>query len=158
MRSLIHHIIALSVCIFVPALLFIGYYLIGSVSTSSYESLQRQWLDMLLVISYVAALHALILGMPLYLLVRRYAHFTYKISAISGFLVGFLPVAIFAFPLRYASTPGSSASVNGVVTMSDGVTTLAGWLSYLQGAMVFGAMGLAAALVFKFLLVKLTNS
>ena len=54
---------------------------------------------------------------------------------------------MFSWPLRYAS-PGSSASVNGVDTMIDGVPTTAGWLQYLYGVAFFGIFGILAAAAF----------
>ena len=56
-------------------------------------------------------------------------------------------MAIFTWPLRYPEMK-TSASVNGVKTMIDGVPTLDGWLQFLQGVSFLGVCGTAGALAF----------
>ena len=97
--------------------------------------------------------HALILGFPIYLFLKKYFSFNYVFAGISGFIVGALPLAIFTWPLRLSATK-SSSSLNGVQHMIEGIPTLAGWLSYIQGFMVFGCLGILGAITYNYLLNK----
>jgi hypothetical protein len=151
LRKLSNHIIALIFCSLTPTLLVDLYFLIGAFFTSSTESLGKQLLSISMFITFVAAAHAVIIGLPIYILIKNYMAFTYKVAALSGFFVGFIPIAIFTWPLKYAGS-NSSASHNGVQTLVNGVPTMAGWLSYLQGAVIFGLLGLVSALVYNYFL------
>jgi hypothetical protein len=73
------------------------------------------------------------------------------VAALCGFIVGFIPIALFSWPLRYGDS-SSSATINGVQTLVNGVPTMAGWLSYLQGAVIFGFLGLVSSLVYNYFL------
>src|SRR5262249_55384925 len=62
-------------------------------------------------------------------------------------LIGAIPVGLFAWPKNYPSLK-TTASVDGVPTIIDGVPTLAGWLGYLQTLGMFAAFGAVGGLVF----------
>jgi hypothetical protein len=98
-------------------------------------------------ITSVAVVHAIILGVPMYLLLRwkRWANvFT---STATGALVGCLPVGLLLWPAgqRWA---GSSASAGGVSTMVNGVATRAGWENYLETVGVFALFGAASGFLY----------
>jgi len=151
LRQLSNHIIALILCSLTPTIIVVAYFIIGASFTSSLESVGRQLPSIFMFITLVAAAHAVIIGLPISIIIKSYMTFTYKVAALCGFLVGFIPIAIFTWPLRYEDS-NSSATYNGVQTLVNGVTTMAGWLSYLQGAVMFGFLGLVSALVYNYFL------
>lgn len=156
MRKFYIHSISLLICSVTPALIFVTCFLLLGLFTGSIFEIIPSIPEMLALVLFIAACHACILGLPLYLAIKSYFKFTYLISAVSGFLIGAIPLAIFSWPLRYAH-PGSFSSYNGVKHMIDGVPTMAAWLSYIQGFLAFGLLGLAGALVFKYCLSRLEN-
>jgi hypothetical protein len=95
----------------------------------------------------IAAAHVILLGIPAYLLLRWRDAVRWWSTILSGFVLGATPIAILAWPLRYAQ-PGSSASFDGISTMVDGVPTMAGWTQYLSGLAFFGALGAGGACAF----------
>jgi len=88
-----------------------------------------------------------VLGLPAFLLLRwkRLVHWWSAIGG--GFLLAALPMALSAWPMRYSHTK-SSAVINGVQTMIDGVPTAAGWLQYGAGVVMFGGLGAVGGLCF----------
>jgi len=151
LRKLSNHIIALVFCSLTPTIIVVAYFIIGASFTSSLESVGRQLPSMIMFITFVAAAHAVILGLPISIIIKSYMTFTYKVAALCGFIVGFIPIALFSWPLKYGDS-SSSATINGVQTLVNGVPTMAGWLSYLQGAVIFGLLGLVSALVYNYFL------
>jgi hypothetical protein len=98
-------------------------------------------------IGAVSAAHALLLGVPVYLLLRWQKWANAFTSVLAGALVGAGPVGVFLFPAGERWS-GSSASVGGVPTMVDGVATRAGWESYFTTVGLFAAFGVASGFLF----------
>ena len=147
------HLISLLACSFVPAFISLIFILLMGVFSHQLANNLGNFISMFLLAFIISAIHALVLGFPLYLLVKKYFNFTYFFAGIIGFIVGALPLAVFTWPLRYAGTR-SSSSFNGVQHMIEGVPTMAGWLSYIQGFMVFGCLGILGAITYNYLLKK----
>jgi hypothetical protein len=97
----------------------------------------------------VAVAHATLLGLPLFLFLRRKGWANALSSACAGFVIGAVPLGAVAWP---RPPPGSRASVNGVPTIVDGATTLAGWLYYGKLPVFLGLIGALSGLVFWFTL------
>ena len=153
MRALVVHIFALLLCSVLPAVLYLGYFLVWGLLESLNASLWHQFPEMFMLITFIAAVHSVALGLPIYFLVKSYSPFTYKVSMLCGFVVGSVPIAIFTWPLYYLGSK-SSSSVNGVQIMIDGVPTMSGWLYYIEGVCLFGFLGSSGALMFKYVLQK----
>lgn len=68
--------------------------------------------------------------------------------AVSGFVIGSIPVAILTWPLQIPPRRGSSSGVQGIPTMIDGIPTLAGWIYYAIPPLTFGALGVVGGCVF----------
>lgn len=93
-------------------------------------------------VAYVMAL-----GLPAFLILKRFNAIRWWSTIGMGFLLGAIPFALFTWPLRYPELQ-TSASVGGVQTMINGIPTLAGWLQYLAGLSSLGACGAVGALAF----------
>lgn len=96
--------------------------------------------------TFIAVLaHALILGLPLFLILRSTRRVGITSCAVGGFLVGAVPLGV----LTLTSMIGlQSASTDGKPTVINGVPTLAGWIEYVQGVGFFGLVGIAGGLAF----------
>jgi hypothetical protein len=94
-----------------------------------------------------AAAFVVVLGVPTYLLLRKLNAVCWWSTIGAGFILGAIPMAIFTWPLRYSELR-SSASVDGVQTMIDGVPTLEGWVQYASAVSFVGACGAVGALAF----------
>ncbi len=99
----------------------------------------------------VGMIHTLVLGLPAYLGLARRVAPTFWIAGSVGFLIGALPVSL----LSLLSVP-LEASVDGVVTASNGSLTLAGLVQLAGTAGAAGFMGAFGGLSF-LLALKLTT-
>ena len=100
----------------------------------------------------VAAIFVAFLGIPLFLGLRRINKLSWRSILSAGFLAAAVPYAIIAFPLWQDYSSGSSFGGNwygkDVEFIANGVYTIYGWLSYVEGTIGFGINGLAGADVF----------
>ena len=138
----------------IPAILFTLYGLFLILNSAHFEKNLNELLVMFLLVTYVAGLHFLILGLPIYLIIKKYFCLTYKKYSFFGFTIGATPLAIFTWPLSDADSK-SSFSYNGIEHVVDGIPTIAGWLLFVQEVLVFGFLGLVSALVYGYLLAVL---
>jgi hypothetical protein len=88
----------------------------------------------------VALAHAVLLGLPLFLIGRAKALVNLASCLGGGFLVGASPIGVLTWP-EWGRHYHSNASIDGVPTIVDGVPTAAGWLNYAEGLLQFGAYG-----------------
>ena len=99
----------------------------------------------------VAAAFVLVLGIPAFVALKRLNRLSWSSIACAGFLAAAIPIAIYSWPL-WTSNPGSSFGGNWYGTYVEferhGVTTVFGWLNYLENVVWFGIQGLAGAMVF----------
>jgi len=142
-------VIAFVAAILAPVIAIVAWYLFGQFSMfdSSDPYIWVRTRGFFFICLVISAAHVMALGIPAYLLLRWRGLFRWWSVLLAGFALGSIPAGVFSWPLRYAGSR-SSASVNGVETMIDGVPTLAGWLQYAEGISFFGACGLGAAAVF----------
>ena len=101
-----------------------------------------------LVALMITSAHAVLLGLPLFLLLQMRGWVNVISAVAGGFLIGVLPVAAFTWPLRYPELQTSAWAGNYGQTMVDGVPTLAGWQQYFDAALFFGGFGASAGLAF----------
>jgi hypothetical protein len=135
--------------ILLPVALLTGWYLYGQLTTFEHGD-PYIWIrtrGFFLACLSVATLHVAVLGVPAYLILRRLNAVRWWSTLGMGLVLGAVPVAILDWPLRYPQLR-TSASVDGVQTMIDGVPTLAGWLQYASGVFFMGGCGAAGALAF----------
>ncbi len=143
---------------FTPVIAFFVYLLIGTGLDGNFEQLANQiWQEKHLVrdliaiggaVWVVSTAHLLVFGIPAVYLLQKFNRMRWWTLGPAGFVTGALPFGIWRFPhdLPYQA---SSSYMNGqemITTMVDGVTTLAGWVQYLKGVALLGALGGIAAL------------
>lgn len=111
----------------------------------------EQMLALLAIVGAVTAMHALLIGLPLFLLLRRVGRLSAATLSIVGFFAGALLVSVMGWPWR-GGTPGSSYSTSWhgrfVEMEKDGMPTVYGWLSWMESTAIYGLAGVASALAF----------
>ncbi len=95
----------------------------------------------------VSAAHVVLLGTPTYFFLRKLNKIRWWSTIASGFVLGAIPMAVFIWPLQHTNLK-TSATVNGIQTMIDGIPTLAGWLQYAEGVGFLGGLGAVGGLAF----------
>jgi hypothetical protein len=134
---------------FVPALLMIGWYAYGffapPLEDDGYIWVRIGHFAIICIMTTTA--YVLLLGVPAFLLLRWKHAIRWWSSAGAGLLLGALPLAIWAWPLRY-SQPNSTAFYGGVQIVRNGVPTLAGWFQYASGVGFLGLLGAIGGISF----------
>ena len=93
----------------------------------------------------VAVVHALVLGLPLFHLLRSMRRVGIASCALGGFLIGAVPFGVLALISMIGL---QSASSGGKPTVINGVPALAGWIDYAFAPGSAGLFGLAGGLTF----------
>jgi|GEM_PF-917864 len=112
-----------------------------------------RWSELLgfsLMFFVAAFVHALLIGLPAFLWLRRMGRLSAARLAVVGFVAGGLLIGLLGWPPRRAAGRSYSTYWHGqLVEMErDGVPTLYGWLSWLEPVALWGAVGVASALAF----------
>jgi len=134
-----------------PALVFLIIGLASSWSSGSAipDSVASGALRFVMPVLFVAGLHALLLGLPAFVVLWRLGKANGLTSCVGGFVVGATPLLLYSFP---RARPGwsSSGQMWGEVRnfYVDGAPTLWEWLGYAQSAAYFGFFGLCGGLTF----------
>lgn len=96
----------------------------------------------------VAAAAILFLGIPTFLLLRKFAYLNWTSLSIAGFFLGMLPAALSWPRTLEGYSSGQNWHGRYVDTYVNGVPTSYAWLTYAEGVLLFGVHGLVGALVF----------
>ncbi len=88
-----------------------------------------------------------ILGLPIYLVLSRMKAVSYVVSALAGFCIGAIPIALLLWPGGVESSVLFTSS-GGVVTSFNGIATSAGWQNYWLAVVAIGGVGAASGAVF----------
>ena len=91
----------------------------------------------------IALGHAVLLGLPLFLVFRSTSWINLTTCVVFGFAVGAVPDGALTWPMQHAALY-ASRSVDGVPTIIDGVITAAGWVSYVKPVIYAACSGLSA--------------
>jgi hypothetical protein len=94
----------------------------------------------------IALAHALLFGLPLFLVFRSKGWINSMTCVAFGFAVGAVPDGILTWPMQHAGLY-ASRSVDGVPTI-DGIITAAGWVRYLKPVIYCGLFGALAGFAF----------
>ena len=107
--------------------------------------------DMARAVTIFALPFLLILGIPVFLVLQRKKWLSALRIGFAGFLIGIPFPLIVGWP-RYSPGFSSGGYFYGPNRdfMINGVTTIYGWLSYVQSVVIFGLQGMAGALAFYF--------
>ena len=109
----------------------------------------------------VAAAFVFVVGIPLFLVLKRMGRLGWRSILPAGFLAAAIPFAGIGFPLlRDSSGFSYGANWHGtyVQFVENGVYTMYGWLSYLEEVVRFGIHGLAGAAAFHLVWLRLHES
>jgi hypothetical protein len=102
---------------------------------------------MILPLAFAVTLgHSVVLGLPAALLYRAKRWTRLSATIPGAFLIGAIPAGLITWPMNPLMR--TTASVDGVATIIDGIPTLAGWLGYLKLLAMLGMLGTAGGLVF----------
>ena len=99
------------------------------------------------LVSIVAVVHTLVLGVPLYFWLRWRGWVNAFTAILGGAIVATIPYALLSWPL-WDTSSGSSAWIGGSQTVADGLPTLEGWRMYRQGIFMFTPFGALGGAVF----------
>jgi hypothetical protein len=106
---------------------------------AEYQRAARVW-----CIAFITAFaHAIVFGLPTYFLLRKKNLARWWASGLCGFIIGCIPFAILTFPFGPSN---HSFSADGIPMIVNGVPTLVGWKSYIEGTLKFGGYGLSGGL------------
>ena len=131
---------------FVFSTWFFAPLLLGGAVVSAFDLLQPSTFVLVFAAGFV-----IVLGVPIFLLLRHLGHARVGPVSLSGLLVGAIPIAIYSWPLRFTCAGCfHSGTWHGshVDFEVNGVPTLYGWLRYLEGVLVWGVHGLIGAFIF----------
>ncbi|WP_448043182.1 hypothetical protein [Bradyrhizobium liaoningense] len=105
-----------------------------------------QILNLTMTTFMVATVHAVLFGLPLFLLVRRKrSHVGIVACALGGFVVAALPFGVLALMSMLSV---QTASSNGKPTIVNGVPTLLFWIEYIRTVGLTALLGLVGGLAF----------
>ncbi len=102
-------------------------------------------------VDVVATAFVVVVGIPLFLVLKRMGKLRWRSILSAGFLAAAIPFAVIGFPLlRDSSGFSYGANWHGtyVQFVENGVYTMYGWLNYLEEIVRFGIHGLAGAAAF----------
>jgi hypothetical protein len=95
----------------------------------------------------IALAHAVLLGLPLFLVFRSKGWINVMSCVVSGFAVGAVPAGVLTSPMQHPELH-TSASVDGVPTIINGVIIAAGWVSNVTPLIYFGSFGALGGFAF----------
>jgi len=125
---------------------WIGAILLGAFVPAAIFSAMLQAIAALPFTLAVTFAHTLVLGLPIALIYRAKRWQSPGLAVATGFLIGAIPISVFAWPIE--PSRGSSMWANGVLVSVNGIPTLAGWLEFLRFIGMVGCLGAAGALAF----------
>ena len=99
----------------------------------------------------IALGHLLLLGVPAFLLLNKRNKISAWSSSTAGFICGASPTAILLWPLwnpEMMTTTSHRLGEENIVTMIEGIPTLAGWVEYVLTFSFMGAFGVVAGFCF----------
>jgi hypothetical protein len=95
----------------------------------------------------IALGHAVLFGLPLFLVLRSKGWINVMSCVIFGFAIGAVPIGVLTWPTQHPELH-TLASVDGVPTIINGVITAAGWVSYVKPLIYFGSYGALGGFAF----------
>jgi hypothetical protein len=100
----------------------------------------------------IALGHAVLLGLPLFLVFQSMGWINVMSCVVVGFAVGAAPAGVLTWPMQHPALH-TNASVDGVPTIINGIITAAGWVSYVSPLIYFGLYGALGGIAFWVILI-----
>jgi SAM-dependent methyltransferase len=95
----------------------------------------------------IAFCHAVLFGLPIFLIFQSRGWGGAAVSGVFGFAIGAVPVGVLTFAVSGFAL-FASAWAGGTPTPTDGLSTAALWVSYVQPLAYFGLLGALGGIVF----------
>jgi hypothetical protein len=95
----------------------------------------------------IALGHAVLFGLPLFLVFRSKGWVNVMTCVVFGFFVGAVPAGALTWPMQHLKLL-TITSVDGVPTIINGVIIAAGWVSYVKPLIYFGSLGALGGFAF----------
>jgi len=145
--------LSLFAAILIPTFVMTGWYLYGQFSyfEANDPYIWVRTKNIMLMCVSIAGGHVIVLGLPAFIVLYKLEAIRWWSTTSTGFLLGCIPVAVWAWPLKYPELKSNSSHWDGekmVQTMINGVLTMEGWLSYGNGVLFMGAFGALGGLAF----------
>tara|TARA_R110002096_G_scaffold252675_1_gene445550 strand:+ start:340 stop:1302 length:963 start_codon:yes stop_codon:yes gene_type:complete len=97
--------------------------------------------------AFIVALgHSILLGLPCYLAIKRKSQLNWIISMSFGFVIGWIPMALFMWP--YSPGENFNSWIGETQTIVNGIPTALGWIEYFKSTVVYGILGATGGLFF----------
>lgn len=93
----------------------------------------------------IALSHAVLIGLPLFLVFRSKGWINVMTCVVFGFAVGAAPDGVLTWPMQHADM---SATVDGVPTIINGVIATTGWVGYVKPVIYCGMLGALGGFAF----------
>jgi hypothetical protein len=151
MKRVLGNVLALLAAVLAPSALIIAPYAVDLLLNAANEPAAwerfRSWLFLIMTSSF----YVIVLGVPVYLLLRWRKALRWWSAVCAGFVLGGVPSAVSLWPGGNAG-PGNmnshSEAGKVVYTMVDGVTTREGWQQYAEVVGTMGLLGAVSGLAF----------
>ena len=130
--SIFIHIAALLSAVIIPTVLM---------------SLQAGTLGLAPLILVTAFPSVIFIGVPIYLTLRLMKWVNMATCALGGFAAAAMPIGVLTWPLRYPELK-TTASIDGVATIIDGVPTAAGWALFAGSIIRYALLGAIGGVAF----------
>jgi hypothetical protein len=135
--------------VLVPTLITVAYF--GFSMAIAGDNNGGIFILMLLAALIVSFAHVLILGLPAAFCLNELGRLNAWSIAVAGFIAGSIPFGILTWPIDGSKYPGGYSYWDGAKMVDakiNGIPTLIGWIDYLKGVFLPGALGLAAGVAF----------
>lgn len=91
--------------------------------------------------------HAVLLGLPLFLVFRSMSWINVTACVVLGFAVGAAPVGVLTWPMQYPELHTSASVVDVPMIINNAIGTI-GWTDYIKPLIYFGSFGALGGFAF----------
>jgi hypothetical protein len=95
----------------------------------------------------IALGHAILLGLPLFLVFRSVSWINVTTCIMLGFVVGAAPVGVLTWPMQYPELHTGASVVGVPMIISNAIRTI-GWTDYIKPLIYFGSFGAFSGFAF----------
>jgi hypothetical protein len=95
----------------------------------------------------IALGHALLFGLPLFLVFRSISRINVTTCVVLGFAVGAAPVGVLTWPMQHPELHTSTSFVDVLMIINEAIGTI-GWTGYIKPLIYFGSFGALGGFAF----------